>query len=456
MRVEIHVPGIGKTVQMGVPIWFSDTEGAIVRRAPLLGEHTREIAEEAAALASAGRRILRTGADDPGAAPLAGVRVVELNAYTAGPYAGGLLASFGADVVRVEPLDGDPTRQTAWTWFTFNGRKRAANVNLRVQGLLSRIRDGIAGADVLLENNRPGVLHRLGVGYEDLAETMARLIFASSYGWGKDGPRANAPSFDILVQARSGWLSAQGDGPEEPVYTTNLIADYGGALQNVFMVAAALYARERTARGQWVMSILGNSTMVMQAGDFIFWDGKPDPRPGGRSARGIHPAYRLYRCAGGSWLFLACTAAEHWERLAQAARMALPRWEDVVAAGADEEPAPRLADWFADGTREDRLAALDAAGVPAGPVHAGHDLTHHAQLEINDVVVDYVHPVHGRLRTLAPIARFEGTAVVPPGPDPGLGEHTRELLLGWGASPDEIDAWGSAGAIVEGGPVSLS
>ncbi len=449
MRVELDVPGIGPTVQPGIPIWFSATPGAIVRRAPLLGEHTDEVAAEAARLAATPRPILRTGNGDPAAPPLEGLRVLEINAYTAGPYAGGLLAGWGAEVVRVEPLDGDPTRATGFGSFHFNRRKRSLAINLKAAGAAAAVREGARQFDVLLENNRPGVLGRLGLGYDDLKADCPRLVYCSSYGWGIDGPRALAPSFDVLVQSRSGFLAAQGDGPRWPMYTTNLIADHGGALQNIFIIAAGLYARERTGAGQWGVSILGNSTILMQAGDFVFEPGKPRKHVGGRDVRGLHPGYRLYRCADDRWLFVACREASAWDALARLAGVA-GAWDAVREMGPEAGPSTALRDWFAARDSSTARAALDAAGVPCGMTYLGRELTDNPQLHANGLLRSWRHRAYGDVRLLVPLASFEGGRLREEGPEPGLGEHSAAILGEWRVPAATVDAWASGGDLVLG------
>ena len=314
MRVEIDDPEVGPTVQMGVPISLRGTPGGIRGPAPVLGQHSQEFLSRpwqptAAALPPAG--------DGPsGGAPLDGVTVLDLGTFYAGAYSGMLLSDLGANVIKIEPLDGDPWRAFAIGFLGVNRGKRGLALDLKRSEGREVFYDLVRKADVVCDNFRAGVLQRLSMDYAALSAVNPRIICCSVTPFGTSGPMAGWPGFDPLLQARSGLMRAQGGEGEEPVYYQIAICDFITPLMAAYGVVAALHARERTGRGQLVESCLANNAMAAQAGEFIRYQGRP-PTPLEAPISSASPpstASTGAPMAGSSWPSAAPTRRWPWCR----------------------------------------------------------------------------------------------------------------------------------------------
>ncbi|MGH2395036.1 MAG: CaiB/BaiF CoA transferase family protein, partial [Candidatus Limnocylindria bacterium] len=236
-------------------------------------------------------------------APLHGIRVVDLTSYIAGSYGAMMLADLGADVVKVESLTGDPFRELPG-FLGWNRGKRSLAVDLKTPPGLAIAERLAARADVVMENMRPGVADRLGVGWGTLSALNPRLIYCSITAFGSTGPYADRPGFDPLLQAMSGAMAIQGFGGP-PQYIRIAITDYYAAALGAQAVLAALFVRERTGQGQRVETSLLHAAMALQSGNFVDYPGK-------QLMFRDNPTYRLYRAGDGEWFFLACGNQTFW------------------------------------------------------------------------------------------------------------------------------------------------
>ena len=233
-----------------------------------------------------------------------------------------LLSDLGANVIKIEPLDGDPWRGFAFGFLGVNRGKRSLALDLKRSEGREVFYDLVRRADVVTDNFRAGVLKRLEIDYDTLSAINPRIICCSVTPFGTSGPMAGWPGFDPLLQARSGLMRAQGGEGEEPVYYQIAICDFITALMAAYGVIAALHVRERTGRGQLVESCLANNAMAAQAGEFIRHQGRPPDPPGGPDLLGLSALYRVYKCSDG-WLFLAVRTADQATALAEATGGAL-------------------------------------------------------------------------------------------------------------------------------------
>ena len=241
--------------------------------------------------------------------PLDGIRVVDLTGYIAGSYAAMMLADLGADVVKVEALEGDAFRELPG-FFGWNRGKRSIAVNLKAPEGREIVERLAARADVAMENMRPGVADRLGVGWDRLAAQNPRLIYCSVTAFGSTGPYADRPGFDPLLQALSGAMIVQGFlGP--PQYIRIAVTDYYTAALAAQAILAALFVRERTGRGQRVETSLLHASLALQSGNTVQYAGKP-------TVFRENPTYRLYEAGDGEWFFLACGNQTFWVKLCTA------------------------------------------------------------------------------------------------------------------------------------------
>jgi crotonobetainyl-CoA:carnitine CoA-transferase CaiB-like acyl-CoA transferase len=435
MRVELDDPEVGRTVQMGIPITLKRTPGAIRGPAPILGEHTREV------LGSPPRTSSPKPAPSSRTYALEGVRVVDLTNYIAGSLCGMLLADYGADVVKVESLEGDSFRTFGLGFMGWNRGKRSVALDLKREEGRRILRELAARADVVVENFRYGVAERLGADYEALAPRNPRLVYCTIAGFGVDGPYAEKPAFDPLFQARSGAMAAQGGPGQPPVFLSAAITDYSAALLATYGITAALFERERSGQGQRVVTSLTNATIAGQSGSFVFYDGASPEQQGGADFLGPSAVVRSYQ-AGDGWLFLACRREGHWAALARAlGRPELAQrhsWEAAAAAPADGALGDTLASIFRQDPLATWLARLDGAGVPCAPIPGLAQLLRDEHLEANALMTDHDHPQWGRIRQTGLLVKLSGTPGCIQRRAPILGEHAQEVLAELGRTEEEI------------------
>ncbi len=426
MRVELDDPQLGKTVQMGVPVRLYQTPGAIKGPAPLLGQHLEEVK------ASLGQ--VKAGLQTPNSelrTPLDGALVLDFASYIAGTLGPMMLAQLGANVIKVESLQGDAFRSFGFGFLGWNQGKRGLAVNLNGAEGREVIYDLVRRADVVVENLRPGATTRYGIDYDTLSRMNPRLIYATVTAFGSNGPDHDQPGFDPLLQSRSGIMRAQGGHGQPPFYLTCGVCDYAAALLTAYGVSAALYTRKRTGKGQRVETSLLNAAMAVQSGSFIFYDGRPDLENGGPDLWGTGALYRIYPTADNSF-FLAAGEASHWQTLCEVlGRTDLSRRYGFSQAR--QEPAEgalgqALAAVFAGKATEEWLSLLDAAAVPCAPILPLPPLFSDAHVAANDLIATHTHPQWGEVRQTGILSKFSRTPATLPYVAPLLGQHTTEVL----------------------------
>jgi crotonobetainyl-CoA:carnitine CoA-transferase CaiB-like acyl-CoA transferase len=356
--------------------------------------------------------------------PLEGVRVVDLTSYIAGSYAATMLADLGADVVKVESLEGDSFRELPG-FFAWNRGKRSIALNLKAPDGRAVVERLARDSDVVMENMRPGVADRLGVGDATLRGLNPRLIYCSTTAFGSSGPYVDRPGFDPLLQGLAGIMALQGFGGP-PQYLRIAVVDYYAAALTAQAVLAALFVRERTGIGQKVETSLLHAVTALQAGNFVDYPGK-------QSVFRDNPTYRLYQAGDGEWLFLACGNQAFWVKLCQALGL-----EDLAHD-------PRFGSWmlrldnravllpilearFKARPRDAWLQTLLSHDIPAGPVHSIDEFRRHELTRHHGMAREYDHAEVGRLTLPGPSLLFSATPTRDVGPSPTLGQHTDDVL----------------------------
>jgi crotonobetainyl-CoA:carnitine CoA-transferase CaiB-like acyl-CoA transferase len=452
MRQVIDDPHLGRTIQMGVPVNLRATPGATQCAAPRLPDAATQNGETKVAWRVTGptpRAIshLPSAIRSEATGPLAGTLVLDFTSYIAGPSAAMLLALAGADVIKIEPPSGDPFRAFGFGFFGWNQGKRGIALDFSKPESRATVYDLVRRADVLVENLRPGATQRLGIDYETIAAINPRLIYGSITAFGSSGPRGQEAGFDPLLQARSGVMAAQGGRGGDPVFLACAACDYAVGLLAAFGVMAALYARQRTGRGQLVETSLAQAAMAAQSGEFVYYAGRPDMEQGGRDLIGRHPLRRAYQCADG-WIFVSATVTQ-WPALRAAVASAC-RTDDPTGEPADGPTGAQLAAIFAGRTRDQVLAQLAAAGVPAAPVLGVAELFDDPQILANDLLHTATAANWGEFRQTGTLVHYAATPVTIARVAPQRGEHNEEILRDvLGYSSERIGLLRSRGALVD-------
>ena len=390
-----------------------------------------------------------------GRLPLEGFRVVEMAHHLSAPLAAMYLGDFGADVVKVETLEGEDWRR--WGRPSPAGMSQlflAINRNKRSLSLDPGTRDGravlerlLARSDVLLTNYAPQVLKRLRLDPASLARRCPRLIVSTLSGFGARGPQADRRAFDIVVCGETGLLLPHPDGVSPPLVNAAPMTDTGGALMVALGVTLALLHRQRGGRAQGVETALANLGVALQAHRFIWLEGEAAPE----LAVPRMTVYGAYATADG-FLTIAVLAERLWERLCRAlgldAVLEDPRyqpWAKLVER--QLELRPRIEARFKTRTTDEWLGVLVPAGVPAGRVSWGAAVFDHPQLRANGAIVRTRHPQAGPMRTMGFPLRLTATPPRLRRHAPSLGADTRAILKELRYPPGAIARLLKAGAV---------
>jgi crotonobetainyl-CoA:carnitine CoA-transferase CaiB-like acyl-CoA transferase len=362
--------------------------------------------------------------------PLEGVRVVDLSSFYAGPFSAALLADFGADVVKVEPVDGDPYRVFAVSYAMVNQRKQVAALDLADPAARSAFLQLLAGADAMLDNFLPESLDRLGLGESVLAGANPRLVRCSVSAFGDGNEWSATPGFDPVLQAMTGLAVAQG-GPGSPVPSSAPAVDTATGALGALGIMAALFARSRQGAVQHVRTSLASAAVLIQSGEMTSYEGRPPATSGALDFLGPGPTRRLY-ATGDGWLALG--AATEAERAALLEAVGHPEWSTLD----DARLALALEKELAAGTCRHWLDRLSEAGVPTVRV-LGHETGIAGQyLSVNGFSHLLEVPEMGTFRVVRSFSRWEGGSPRP-GRFPPPGRDTVDLLFEAGVDRTLID-----------------
>ena len=370
---------------------------------------------------------------------LAGLRVIDLTQVMAGPFCTMLLADFGADVIKVEPPNGDSTRTMPGAIGTdspsfnaVNRGKRSVVVNLKTSEGVDTVKELIRDADIFVENYRPGALEKLGLGYADLSAINPRLIYASISGYGQTGPHRHKGGFDLVAQGVSGIMSVTGDADGAPVKSGIPLTDLGAGLFATIGILAALEYRHRTGTGQQVDTSLldaGVGLSVWESTQYFSGRGAPE-RLG--SAHRMSAPYQAFRCADG-YITLGGANDRSFHRICEV--LGHPEWKAMPEFLTDgmrirnrADLAARIEAITSTQSRAHWLELFEANGIPSGPINDYAQVFQDAQVLARELVVDVSHPTLGAIKALGSPIKMSATPPDVKRRAPLLGEHTEEVL----------------------------
>jgi CoA:oxalate CoA-transferase len=389
--------------------------------------------------------------------PLKGVRVVEITMFQQGPVAGMRLGDLGADVIKIETFDGDPARgfmkiveaMAGITgnnyYFEHNNRnKRGTVIDLKKKDGMEVFLRLIDRSDVFVTNMSIEAPIKLGIGPETLLARNPRLIYAQASGWGRKGPNANDLSFDYTGIARSGLMMACGERGAPPSQILPGIGDEAGGLMCAFAVTAALYAREKTGRGQVIDTSLMGSVMSILALqlDAPAMLGKEFPRE--TRATGGNPLYNHYRCKDDKWIVIAHLQPDrYWPKVCKALGLGNiesdPRFTTIEARGRHaRELIAILDEKFLAKTRDEWMQILRDEGCIYTPIQSLPEVANDPQAFANNYMISIDHPEWGKTNMTGFPWNFSATPAVWRRRAPAFGEHTEEILSELGYTKEEI------------------
>lgn len=387
-------------------------------------------------------------APSPGPRLLEGVKVADFSAFVAGPLAAEVLADLGAEVIKVEPPEGEAMRAAAYAIAACQRGKRSLAIDLGAPGARPVVDALLGWADVVLHNFRVGVAERLGIDEATVAALNPGAVHCHASAFGPSGPRAKLPGNDALMQAVSGFEVAIGGEGNDPIAATWIPIDMSGGWLAAAGILAGLHARAATGTGQQVATSLLGAGMLLHGG--VFQRGGEVVRGPALDAdqTGYGPGHRLYRCAGDTWLALVVPDADAWTALGALAPGLPAEYAPLRRGAADAALEAALATAPAAGW----VARLRAAGALAEEVHDVDRDAFRSGILAGDRAVTYDVAEWGRFEQVGPL--FRCGPDVEGGPSlhlPGVGEHSVEVLEQLGFGADEIDDLLDAGVVRRGG-----
>ncbi|MGE8318321.1 MAG: CaiB/BaiF CoA transferase family protein [Comamonas sp.] len=370
---------------------------------------------------------------------LDGIRIVDLTRILSGPFCTMLLADLGADVVKIETPEGDPVRGQgeivdglSWYFAAFNRNKRSVVLDLRSPEGLEQLRHLLRGADVVVDNFRPGVMEAMGLGWEALQQLSPGIIHTSISGFGADGPYASRPAFDFIAQAMSGFMSLNGDAASGPLRSGAPISDLIAGNYAALGTVAALLRRAQTGQGERVGAALTDG--LISYGAFAsanFFANGQLPVATGHDHSLVAP-YGLFAAADGEIAVAPSNDAVYQKLLGALDLLALnddPRFASNAARVRHRAQINALIN--AVTVRQGKahwIEVLNRAGVPCGLVQNLAEVYADPQVQHQQMVIDVPHPGHGTVRMLGFALKFGQQPCAVRRPAPGLGEHTAEVL----------------------------
>ncbi len=387
---------------------------------------------------------------------LAGLKILDLTQYEAGPSCTEALAWLGADVVKVEnPRSGDPGRMIGRTdpdtdalyFLQYNSGKRSIAVNLKDPNGLRMVKDMARQADVVIENFAPGAIERLGLGYEDIKAVNSSIIYCQIKGFGAGTAQENNLAFDMIAQACGGLMSITGEENGRPCKPGATIGDTGTGMLMAVSILGAYIRRMRTGMGEHLQVSMQDSVLHYIRNAFTYMertDGNAAPRAGSKTVGGGHPPIGVYPCKGGGpndyvYIYTSAANPEHWRRL-----LRVMEREDLVDDERYSTPAARnerreevdqlVSEWTRQYDKHTAMRLIGEATIPTGAVLDTREIADDKTFETRRIRQTMYHPEAGNYVMSGWPVRF-GNAPPAVGPAPLLGQHADDVLREWLGMP---------------------
>jgi crotonobetainyl-CoA:carnitine CoA-transferase CaiB-like acyl-CoA transferase len=384
--------------------------------------------------------------------PLNGVRVLDLTGVVSGPFATMFMADQGADVLKIEPISGDITRRSRATidkkgefsalFISSNRGKRSLAIDVKSASGREVLAKLVAKTDVLVQNFRPGTMERLGLGVEELRARHPRLIYVSISGVGETGPYVKKRVYDPVIQGLSGFADIQSQPvTNRPQMIRTIVCDKTTAVMTAQAVSAALYAREKTGRGDHIQLAMLD-VMI----SYLWPEGMAQYTVVGAEATAADPNDRpdlVFKTSDG-YITAGTISDSEWQgfcratgdpELAKDARFATPGGRSINATARIN----KMQEYISQHTTAEWLERLDAADVPCAPILRRSEIIHNEQVVARGIITEIDQPSVGKVRQPKPAARFELNEAAIGGPAPRIGEHTREVLSELGYDDSAIN-----------------
>ena len=396
-------------------------------------------------------------------AALENIKVVDLTRTLAGPFCTMMLGDMGADVIKIEePERGDETR--SWTPFwngestqflSFNRNKRSLSVNLKEKEGLDVVLSLAAEADVMIESFRAGALERMGLGYEAVKAVNPDIIYCSISGYGRSGPLAEKPGYDLIIQAYSGLMHLTGEPDGSPLRVGFSLVDLFTGMMAYGSIMTALYNRDKTGKGQWIEAALLDgqvATMSYHATGYMGTGVEPHRLGSG------HPSLVPYQSfpASDGFFILGCANDGLWDRLCRAMErpdlLEDPRFKTNTDRVAHRpECIDTLSETFAAKTVSEWVGIISDAGVPCGPINRVSDVVNDPQVLARNMIADLPHPNVPDLKVPSSPLKLMETPASLRMPPPLLGQHNGDILRELGYQPEQVEKLREKGVIGSNG-----
>jgi crotonobetainyl-CoA:carnitine CoA-transferase CaiB-like acyl-CoA transferase len=434
MRVEVQDPERGAVVMPGVPINLTGTPGKVRGPAPMLGQHNDEVAAWDPQPEAPAAPPVRPG-------PLHGYTILNSGTFVASPFAGCLLAELGANVIKVEPPTGDPFRVNGYAG---NRAMRSLAIDLSKPEGQAAFHQAVRNADAFIDGLRPGVTKKLNIDYDSLKEINPGIVTMSLSAYGEGGELSHKGGVDMVIQAMSGMMKAQG-GDSDPVANTIAVVDNTTAAMSALLITLGLFNKARTGEGQRCWDALLATATYLQGGEITRYEGRPASPIGGLDFKGPGAYDRMYQVSDG-WIRIQAGPGVDGKAAAIASGL-------VEASALEGDAVRALSDALESRTVQEAVDAFNAAGLAAVPVRKisqvvrdprllESEFLHVRQGDDGGYIID-----PGKYAVFSRTARF-GNKI-----PPGIGEHSVKVLTEVGVDEETISKLIADGVVVQGGPM---